>query len=104
MEKRRAKRIFPGFKAEIIYNGKSYTGVIDDLCEYGLCVISSRIKADIDFKPNTKIEVIFKSHPKETLTLHCTIKWLNKLHPEDLTYRIGMEIIDPPWIQSDYFL
>lgn len=104
MEKRRAKRIFPGFKAEIIYNGKNYAGVIDDLCEDGLCVISSRIDADITFRPDTIIEVIFKSHPKETLTLRCTIKWLNKLHSEDFMYRIGMEILDPPWIQSDYFL
>lgn len=104
MEKRRVKRIFPGFKAEIIHNGKRYSGVIDDLCEYGLCVITSVITSAADFQPNTKIEIKFKPHPKEILTLICTIKWLNKLHPADFKYRIGVEIIDPPWDQSDYFL
>lgn len=104
MEKRRAKRILPGFKAEIIHNGKSYTAVIDDLCEYGLCVITSRIKPATDLQIDTKIEIRFRPHPKEMLTFVGTIKWLNKIYLEDFAYRIGMEIIDPPWDKSDYFL
>ncbi len=104
MDRRQVKRIVPGYKAEIIYNGQSYSGIIEDLCEYGVCVITSPIKDSVDFQQNAKIDIKFKPHPNETLTLNCIIKWSNKIHPEGVTYKIGMEIIDPPWYASDNFL
>ena len=104
MENRRSARIIPGYKAEIIYSGHSYSGVIDDLCEYGLCVITSPLANEVDFVQNDKIDVRFTTHTDETLTLNCLIKWTSKTHPERAVYKIGMQIIAPPWEDSESFL
>ncbi len=104
MEKRNSKRIFIGFDAEIIYEGSSYTAVIDNLSENGVSVITVPAKTELDFTPGATLKLKFQSHPGETLILHCKVKWSRKIPPHGLTHRIGLEIKDPPWDKSNYFL
>ncbi len=104
MEKRLSKRIAVGFKAVFISDGTSYQGVIENLSEKGLNVITSPLKAAIDFIPETLLKLNFQTFLGETLNLQCKVKWACKTLPHRLTNRIGMEIIDPPWDKSNYFL
>lgn len=97
MIKRLSERITIGLKAEIISGGMSCEGVIENLSEDGMFVVTHPTKAVIDFSPGATLEVKFQFLSGETLHLHCTVKWSHKTQPHGLTNRIGMEIIDSPW-------
>ncbi len=101
MGKRLSKRIIIGLKAEIISGDIICEGVIENLSEAGIYVITAPTKTEIDFAPGTILEVKFQFLSGETLNLHCEVKWSYKTPPHGLTNRIGMKIIDPPWDMSD---
>ncbi len=101
MEKRLSKRIIIGLKAEIISGDIICEGVIENLSETGIYVITAPTKSEIDFAPGTILEVKFQFLSGETLNLHCEVKWSYKTPPHGLTNRIGMKIIDPLWDMSD---
>ena len=101
MEKRLSKRIIIGLKAEIISGDISCEGVIENLSEAGIYVITAPTKTEINFAPGTILEVKFQFLSGETLNLHCEVKWSYKTPPHGLTNRIGMKIINPPWDMSD---
>jgi len=104
MEKRNFKRIVAGYKAEIIYEGKSYDGVIDDLSESGVGIIISPSETTIAIPPGAELELKFQPVSGETLNLQCKVMWLRKAPPHNLAVKIGLEIINPPWDKCDYFL
>lgn len=101
MEKRLSKRIIIGLKAEIISGDIICEGVIENLSEAGIYVITAPTKTEIDFAPGTILEVKFQFLSGETLNLQCEVKWSYKTPPHSLTNRIGMKIIDPPWDMSE---
>ena len=101
MKKRLSKRIIIGLKAEIISGDISCEGVIENLSEAGIYVITAPTKTEINFAPGTILEVKFQFLSGETLNLHCEVKWSYKTPPHGLTNRIGMKIINPPWDMSD---
>src|SRR3990167_9703709 len=100
MGKRLSKRIIIGLKAEIISGDISCEGVIENLSEAGIYVITAPTKTEINFAPGTILEVKFQFLSGETLNLHCEVKWSYKTPPHGLTNRIGMKIINPPWDMS----
>ena len=104
MENRRFIRITSGFDVEITYKGKIYKGVIENLSENGVCIITVPAETAVEFAPGETIELKFQPHKDKTLTMHCKVKWAYKVPTHELTSKIGMEIIDPPWDQSDYFI
>ncbi len=106
MERRRSKRIFASFNTELTSGGKSYTGIIENLSENGVGVYmeTAPTKNTIDCTPGTTLQLKFQPISGETLYLHCKVKWSHKTPPHGLTNSIGMEIIEPPWDRSDYFL
>ena len=104
MERRHFYRINGGFETEIIYKDRSYKGIIDDLSEKGVGVITIPAEIEMDFIPGSSINLKFQPHPGETLVLNCRIKWFNKGSLHGLKYRIGMEVIDPPWKDSNSFI
>ncbi len=104
MERRNKRRIVGGFEVEIIYKGKSYKAVIDNLSERGVSVTTIPTTDELNFTKGASLDVKFKPQPEETLILHCKIQWSCKIQPHGLTHRIGMEIIDPPWDKSNYFI
>lgn len=104
MEKRRADRINGGFEAKFTYEGNTYNGIIDNLSESGLNFLSAPTDIEVDFKPGTLLNLEFQPSPGEKLVLNCRIKWAKKIPPRNLKYDIGMEVIDPAWEDSKYFL
>ncbi len=104
MERRNFDRINGGFEAEVIYEGRSYKGIIEDLSETGVRISTLPAEIEVDFVPGSFIDLKFQPHPGETLVLNCRIKWAEKVSPHGLKYAIGMEVIDPPWKESNSFL
>ncbi len=95
MEKRRFKRIIVSLKAELISDGTSYTGFIENLSENGLFVTTTPTKTAIVFTPETRCEIKFQLPSGETLNLPCKITWAYRTPPHGITNSIGLEIIDP---------
>ncbi len=104
MERRLSKRIIIGLKAEIISGDMSCEGVVENLSEDGVCVITVPAKTTIDFAPKTILEVKLQFLSGETLNLRCEVIWSHKIQPHGLTNKVGMKIIDPPWDMGDQFL
>lgn len=104
MNKRRAHRIIAGYKAEIIYCDKHYFGVIENLSETGVNVLTNLSENIVDFCPGETTLLNIETPAGEQLILRCMIKWTNRVPPHNLRNRIGLEIIDPPWDKSNYFL
>src|SRR4030067_1634712 len=95
MEKRRSKRVIVSLKAELISDGTSYTGFIENLSENGLFVTTTPTKTAIVFTPETRCEIKFQLPSGETLNLPCKIIWAYRTPPHGITNSIGLEIIDP---------
>jgi hypothetical protein len=104
MNKRHSKRIIAGYKAEIIYDDKIYIGVIENLSETGVNVLTDPTGNNVDFLPGDTIDLKIESPAGEPLNLNCMIKWSNRIPPHNIRTRIGLEIIDPPWNKNEYFL
>lgn len=102
--KRVAKRITAGYKAEIIFEGKNYQGVIENLSETGVSVTIVIQEKELTFTPGKELKLTFEIQPGETVKLDCTIKWSTKLPPHGLINGIGLEIIDPNWEECAGFL
>ena len=104
MEKRRAKRISVGYKAEIGYDGKSFECVIENLSSTGAYIITASTSSETNFKPQETLELKFEPRPGEIVNLQCRIKWSKKISPHRLTNRIGLEILNPSWDQGTSFV
>ena len=94
MEKRRSKRIIVSLKAELISDGTSYTGFIENLSENGLFITTAPTKTAIIFTPEAPCEIKFQLPSGETLNLPCKIIWAYRTPPHGITNSIGLEIID----------
>ncbi len=107
MEKgrRTRKRITVGLVAELILDGKNYTGVIENISESGIKwyqyaeVIENiseygiSMRTTKDFTPGKTLKLKFQLPSGEKLNLHCKIIWSHKTPPHGLTKSMG---IDPP--------
>lgn len=104
INKRAAKRIIAGYKAEITFEDKTYQGVIENLSETGASITIVSQEKELGFTPGKTLKLRFEIQQGETLNLNCTIKWSTKLPPHGLINGIGVEIIDPNWEQCNGFL
>jgi len=133
MEKARRtrKRITVNLDAEIILGGKSYSGVVENLSEfgakwykfvrateepseYGIYTGTTPSKTIIDFTPGTPLKLKFKLPSGEKLNLRCEIRWSYQTPHDEFTNSpsidpppkytaAGMEIIDPPPKYKEFF-
>ncbi len=76
MVKRRAERKKVFVETNFTSGGRSYTGVIENVSEYGVYMKTSLTKTAIDFLPATTIELKFCIPSGETINLSCEIIWL----------------------------
>ena len=104
MDRRQFERIIIGFHAEISHRGETYSGVVENLSESGVCVISYPAELNLDALEGESLELKLSTFSDETLTMKCKVSWTAKIKPHKLTNRIGLEIIDPPWESSSYIL
>jgi len=104
MERRRATRITGGYKVELISEGAVYTGEVENLSEDGVSVLLFPTTIPVKFEQDKLYEMKFYSFSKEALNFQCRVKWITKDSSHGLTWRVGMELVDPPWDKSNYFL
>jgi len=93
MEKRSAKRHIVGFKAELLYGGKSYAGLVENISENGLYMIANPLNKAIDFNSGTELDMKFQLSSGKIVNLPCEVKWSYKTPPHGLTCSIGTEIM-----------
>ncbi len=101
---RRSKRIIAGYKAEITYYDKCYIGLIENLSETGANIITDLMHNTVDFRPGETMSIKIQAPAGEPLIITCMIKWSNRILPHNLRNRMGLEILNPPWDKSNYFL
>ena len=104
MENRQNKRIAVGYKAEIIYGGRSFDCVLENLSTVGAFIITASASSGSELKRDELLELRFEPEPGETVSLNCRIVWLKQTLPHRLTVRIGLEILNPSWEQCNFFV
>ncbi len=90
-------------KVELLADGISYVGIVENISEKGLYMIVNPSKTLIDFTARTKLELKFQLPSGESLNLPCQVKWLYKTPPHGLTYSMGMEILKQSPEYIEYF-
>lgn len=103
-ERRRFKRITPGMRAEFLLGGSMYGGMIENLSENGLALLTFPTDIPFQILLQNSLEMNLQPHAGEALRFHCRIKWLSPAPPRGSRHRIGLEIIGSPWEESAYFL
>jgi len=106
MERRHPQRIIFNLNVELISNGKSYTGFIENLTENGIGVTTTPIESAIDFVPGTIVELKLRLPSEEIIALSCEIIWLHsyKLRSFRIVNTIGTKIIISPSLKYKEFL
>ena len=102
MAERRSKRMVVSLDGEIILDEICYAGVIENISREGICMLTLTAGITLGCVPGTKVELKIKSTDEEILKLHCTVRWEEKIPPESLSNKIGMEIIDLPSEYEDF--
>jgi hypothetical protein len=96
MERRHSQRVPVSLEAQIISDGKVYSGVIDNISEDGMeYLVTSFIKADKDFTSEKRVEMNFRAPSGEAVNLHCEVKWRKESAIDDRVLIVGMKIINP---------
>ena len=84
-------------KAQIISNGETYHGLIQNVSEGGIgYLIESVFEVYRDFAPRKILQVNLRIPSGETLNLNCEIIWCSRKTPDDKRVTIGLKIINPP--------
>ncbi len=104
MDKRTSERIKGGYKTEIIYDSKHYSGIVENLSASGANILTDPINHDIEFLDGDPVELKFKAHTGKTVLLKCMVIWSSKIPPHNVMHRIGMKIIDLPLDKFDFSL
>ncbi len=102
MEKRRSKRKQVDLlKVDVISEDANFSGVIENINEYGMHLIAASKKCEKSLIPESILELKFDPPLETRANLSCEIRWvhINKTPIHGLTYRMGMEILEYP---ADY--
>lgn len=102
--KRTAERIKAGFKTNIIFNSKQYTGIVENLCISGANLLTDPIDHEIQFLDGKIIELEFEAHTGKTVLLKCSVIWSSKIPPRNDRHRVGVQIIELPIDKFDFCL
>ncbi len=103
MKQRRSKRISIGFKVDLISENGTHCGEISNLSEDGACIVIFPTEPDA-FEPGKEYELIFHLFAEETITSRARVKWSKKTPSHELTSQVGLEILDPSWEKSSFFV
>ena len=91
------KKIIISLKAELVNREVIHSGVIENISECGLYIIThyNSAKTLLDFSPGKELDLQVYRTAKERLQLKGKVKWSYKTPHYGLTNSMGMEIIDP---------
>ncbi len=97
IERRHTERTAVNLDAELISDGVSYAGTLENLSEDGIFIKTAHTKNAIDFTPGKIFQVKFQPSPGETLNLSCEAIWFyTETSSMGLIFSIGMKIINVP--------
>jgi hypothetical protein len=104
MDSRRSKRKIDNLEAEIVLDEMCYSGIVMNLSEKGLYMVTATKYSVDDIKPSKVIKMKCQLPSGDVLSMNCEVKWFRtKNSPYGITFSVGMEIIDPP-VQYREFL
>jgi len=96
MDKRFYKRTSVHLKAEIISDGKSFAGSIENVAEGGVgYLINSLIEDSTDYIPKKKVEISFLASSGNTINLECEVVWFSRPPEGTNNLTLGLKINDP---------
>jgi hypothetical protein len=103
-ERRLHKRIHYKLKADVSYDSKHSSAMIENFSETGIFKIVFPEKSVINFYPGETIGVNFQMPLGQAVDLECEIKWvrIQKNSPLFLKYSMGVQIINPPPIYKEF--
>jgi hypothetical protein len=104
VEKRRADRISIGFRAELVSGETSYNVDVDNLSPDGACVITFPTDVPVAFERDNVFELRLHLFSGDLLNLQCRVIWAKKTPTHGLTWKVGLEIINPAWDRINSFL
>lgn len=104
MERRKHERHPANVRTEILYSGKVYHGSIENLSASGAGVVTDRMESKVDFVQYDPLELKFKAPSGKEFTVKCTIMWASYITPQNLRYRIGLELVGKPWDAISEFI
>jgi hypothetical protein len=97
MERRQYKRIAINLTAEIISQGQTWTGQIENVSEGGLeYLLTSSFKISMDFALKKIIDLHLHLKEGETLKLRCEVRWFLRPSVPNNILTLGLKILDPP--------
>lgn len=97
MERRKNKRHPANVRTKILYKGRTYSGVIENLSASGAGVLTDPLKNEVEFRQYDPIKLNFKSPSGEKFNIKCTIMWASYIPPQNVRCRIGLELVGRPW-------
>ena len=104
MDNRRCKRKIDNLEAEIVTDEICYSGIILNLSEKGLYMVTATKYSVDDIKPSKVLKMKCRLPSGGLLNMNCEVKWFRtKNSPYGISFSMGMEIIDPP-VQYREFL
>ncbi len=103
-ERREHTRHPANVRTEILYNGQAYGGVIENLSASGAGIVTDQLDKEVDFAQYKALELKFRAPSGEEFHIKCTVMWAEYISEDTLRYRIGLELIDPPWDAIAQFL
>lgn len=106
LEKRRNKRKSADlFKVKLATEDANYPGIIENVSNSGMHIISSSKKSVASFIPETIVKLAIKPADGTEAELHCEVRWvhINKTPIHGLTYRMGMELLQYPPEYKEFF-
>lgn len=104
MERRQDTRHPANVRTEILYNGRVYGGVIENLSASGAGIVTDQLKKEVDFVQYDPLELKFSSPSGEEFNIKCTIMWASYIPPQNVRCRIGLELVGRPWAAIAQFL
>jgi hypothetical protein len=101
---RSSKRVPVKLEAELVFDGSKHIGFIENVSDHGLNLLTISKKAVTTFIPGAKLELAFQPS-EEKINLQCEISWvqITRNPPNDLIYRLAVEIKEPPLKYRDFF-
>ncbi len=97
IEKRQKKRKVISLDARIISDGAVYNGIIINMSEEGIFMVNALSRTAIDFTPGSTLKLVTQLPTNEIMDMDCSVKWFQKKSsPVGPTFKMGMEIINPP--------
>lgn len=100
----RSFRVPVSIEAELYIGGKHYDGFIENLSAEGFHFSTVPSKMPSGLHAGDEVELAFNLPSEETLTLQCSVKWVEKAKPEGSTGTLGLKITERSFEYDEFYM